>query len=49
MVKLMMQIKKTFDPYGILNRGVKTASADEVKSAMRGDYTRNTHEHLPYS
>jgi FAD/FMN-containing dehydrogenase len=49
MVKLMMQIKKIFDPYGILNRGVKTASADEVKAAMRGDYTRNTHEHLPYS
>jgi FAD/FMN-containing dehydrogenase len=49
MVKLMMQIKKIFDPYGILNRGVKTASADEVKSMMRSDYSRSRHEHLPHS
>jgi FAD/FMN-containing dehydrogenase len=49
MVKLMMQVKKIFDPYGILNRGVKTASADEVKSMMRSDYSRGRHEHLPHS
>jgi FAD/FMN-containing dehydrogenase len=49
MVKLMMQIKKIFDPYGILNRGVKTATADEVKSMMRGDYSRGRHEHLPHN
>jgi len=48
MHKLMMSIKKIFDPYGILNRGVKTASADEVKAAMRSDYTQNRHEHLPH-
>lgn len=48
MVKLMMQIKKIFDPYGILNRGVKTASADEVKAMMRRDYSRSRHEHLPH-
>lgn len=49
MVRLMMQIKKLFDPYGILNRGVKTVSADEVKSMIRSDYSRGRHEHLPHS
>ena len=47
MSKLMLQIKKIFDPYGILNRGVKTASADEVKGAMRSEYSHARHEHLP--
>jgi len=49
MVKLMMQIKKIFDPYGIFNRGVKTASAEEVKAMMRSEYSRARHEHLPHS
>jgi len=49
MVKLMMQVKKIFDPYGILNRGVKTATADQVKAAMRGEYSHARHEHLPHS
>jgi FAD/FMN-containing dehydrogenase len=49
MVKLMMQVKKTFDPYGIFNRGVKTATADEVKAMMRSEYSRTRHEHLPHS
>lgn len=48
MRQLMMQVKEIFDPYGILNRGVKTASAEEVKSLMRTEYTRAGHEHLPH-
>jgi FAD/FMN-containing dehydrogenase len=49
MYNLMMQIKKAFDPYGILNRGVKTASADEVKGMMRSSYDRHNYEHLPHN
>ena len=47
--KLMMDVKQVFDPYGILNRGVKTASAEEVKSLMRTEYSYSSHEHLPHS
>jgi FAD/FMN-containing dehydrogenase len=47
MHKLMLDIKKIFDPYGILNRGVKTASANEVKAAMRSEYSFARHDHLP--
>jgi FAD/FMN-containing dehydrogenase len=47
--KIMMEVKKIFDPYGILNRGVKTSSAEEVKSLMRTEYARASHEHLPHS
>jgi FAD/FMN-containing dehydrogenase len=49
MRRLMLQVKQIFDPYGILNRGVKTASAEEVKSLMRTEYSRLNHEHLPHS
>ncbi len=45
--KMMLDVKNIFDPYGILNRGVKTASAEEVKSLMRTEYGRRGHEHLP--
>jgi FAD/FMN-containing dehydrogenase len=47
--QLMLAIKKIFDPYGILNRGVKTASAAEVKSLLRSGYSHHYHEHLPRS
>jgi FAD/FMN-containing dehydrogenase len=47
--RLMLEVKKIFDPYGILNRGVKTATAEEVKSLMRSEYSRAGHEHLPHS
>jgi FAD/FMN-containing dehydrogenase len=47
---LMMQVKQIFDPHNILNRGVKTASLDEVKSMLRADYSLgHRHEHLPKS
>jgi FAD/FMN-containing dehydrogenase len=46
---LMMQTKKIFDPYGILNRGVKTTSAEEVKNMLRTEYSGVRHEHLPRS
>jgi FAD/FMN-containing dehydrogenase len=47
MHRLMLNIKKIFDPYGILNRGVKTATADEVKASMRSEYSLAHHDHLP--
>jgi FAD/FMN-containing dehydrogenase len=47
--RLMMEVKKIFDPYGILNRGVKTASAEDVKSMLRTEYSRPWHEHLPHN
>ena len=47
MHKLMMSIKKIFDPYGILNRGVKTASSDEVRTILRSEYTHARHDYLP--
>lgn len=48
--KLMRQVKQVFDPRGILNPGVKTATADDVKAIMRGAYDQaHRHEHLPRS
>jgi FAD/FMN-containing dehydrogenase len=47
--QLMLAIKKIFDPHGILNPGVKTASADEVKQLVRSEYNYSRHEHLPGS
>jgi FAD/FMN-containing dehydrogenase len=47
--QLMIDVKQIFDPYGILNRGVKTATAEEVKSLMRTEYSRAGHEYLPHS
>lgn len=45
---VMKQVKKIFDPYDILNSGVKTASKEDVKALMRGDYNlAHRHEHLP--
>lgn len=45
---VMRQVKKIFDPYNILNSGVKTASREDVKAWMRGDYNlAHRHEHLP--
>ena len=46
---LMLQVKKIFDPYGILNPGVKTAGIENVKALMRSDYSFGHHDHLPRS
>jgi FAD/FMN-containing dehydrogenase len=43
---VMWQAKKVCDPFGILNRGVKTATAEEVKSMMRTEYSHATPIHL---
>lgn len=48
--RVMMQVKKIFDPHNILNPGVKTATLDDVKNLMRGEYNLgHHHEHLPRS
>jgi FAD/FMN-containing dehydrogenase len=48
--ELMLKVKKIFDPYGILNTGVKTAREEEVKALLRGDYSlAHRHEYLPRS
>ena len=47
---VMLSVKKIFDPHGILNPGVKTATLNDVKNLMRGDYNLgHHHEHLPRS
>ena len=47
--QLMLRVKRIFDPAGILNPGVKTASLDEVKAMLRSEYSHSHHEHLPHS
>jgi hypothetical protein len=47
--QIMLAVKKIFDPHGILNRGVKTATAQEIKTLLRTSYAHNRHEHLPHS
>jgi len=50
LLKLIRQVKAAFDPYNILNPGVKTATRDEVKAMVRGDYNQaHRHEFLPRS
>jgi FAD/FMN-containing dehydrogenase len=47
---LIQKVKSIFDPFNILNPGVKTASAEEVRALMRGEYDlAHHHEHLPRS
>jgi len=47
---LIVRVKAIFDPHNMLNPGVKTASADEVKTMMRSEYSlAHRHEHLPRS
>lgn len=45
--RVMMQIKNIFDPHGLLNPGVKTASLDDIKAMIRSEYSHSRHEHLP--
>lgn len=47
---VMLQVKKIFDPHGILNPGVKTASVADIKTLLRSSYHPGTrHDHLPRS
>lgn len=44
----MMAVKKIFDPYNILNPGVKTATPAQIKTLMHGDYSPPRYqEYLP--
>lgn len=49
--QLFLQVKKIFDPYNILNPGVKAGiSTDEVKPLLRGKYSlEHVYDHLPLS
>jgi len=48
--ELLLDVKKIFDPHGILNPGVKTFNLEQVKALVRGDYNLDhRHEHLPRS
>ncbi|MBI2591977.1 FAD-binding oxidoreductase [Candidatus Saccharibacteria bacterium] len=45
---LMIRIKKIFDPHGFLNPGVKTASAEDIKTLLRSEYNlSNFYDYLP--
>jgi FAD/FMN-containing dehydrogenase len=48
---LLQKVKHIFDPYGMLNPGVKIdVSLDDIKPLIRNDYTPGSHyEHLPRS
>ena len=47
---LMLKVKKIFDPHGILNPGVKTASTEEVKAFLRTEYSlARFYDYLPRS
>ena len=48
--RLINEVKKIFDPYGMLNPGVKTATVEEVKALIRSDYSlSHHHQHLARS
>ncbi|HCM51968.1 TPA: hypothetical protein DIS56_02440 [Candidatus Saccharibacteria bacterium] len=45
---IMQAVKNIFDPYGILNPGVKTATPAQIKALMRSEYGPARHqEYLP--
>jgi FAD/FMN-containing dehydrogenase len=49
--KVFQQIKQIFDPYNILNPGVKIdVSLDDIKPLLRHEYSlAHLYDHLPYS
>ena len=40
---LMQKVKSIFDPHGILNPGVKTATTEEIKRQIRSEYNLSPH------
>jgi FAD/FMN-containing dehydrogenase len=48
---LLQKVKHIFDPYGMLNPGVKIdVTLDDIKPLIRNDYTHGSYnEHLPRS
>ena len=49
-VQINQQVKKIFDPRGLLNPGIGDTSLDDLKATIRGSYTlAHRHEHLPRS
>jgi len=45
---LFQKIKQIFDPYGILNPGVKVnVTLDDIKPLLRHEYSVRWHDHLP--
>jgi len=47
---LTMAVKRIFDPYKMLNAGVKATNLEDIKQMMRAEYTLgHRHEHLPRS
>jgi len=50
MYLLTMAVKRIFDPYKMLNAGVKATNLEDIKQMMRAEYTLgHRHEHLPRS
>ncbi|HSX46687.1 MAG TPA: FAD-binding oxidoreductase [Patescibacteria group bacterium] len=48
--ELFQRVKQIFDPYGILNPGVKIdASLEANKSILRNSYTTGKYDHMPRS
>lgn len=48
--ELIQSVKAIFDPHGILNPGVKTATIDDVKALLASEYSlAHRHEHRPRS
>jgi hypothetical protein len=48
---LLQKVKQLFDPYGMLNPGVKFGtSLDDLKAMVRNDYgIEHLYDHLPRS
>ncbi len=46
--QVMLAVKKIFDPKGLLNPGVKTASLDEMKALIADNYSLRYHDHHLY-
>lgn len=47
---LFVKTKRIFDPYGLLNPGVKVgATLDDIKALVRSSYSLQHYDHMPHS